>query len=469
MSAPSRRISFALLAVSTLIFGCAPVGPNHQAPTMDLPASFSSGGVRWNKQSTATLPKPRSWWRLFNDSTLNSLVDNALSHNQELAAGNARLRQARELSMVARSRFFPSLDFGANADRSKSRFRGPAGGSLQQSNFSVPVDFAYELDVWGKVRRQVESARASEGATAETLNALRLTIAGEVAQTYWALRAVDADRAVLDRTLELRGKALDLLQAQERAGAISRLDLSRAQTEFSTAEADRIGLDRDRVELVNALAVLTGRPATGMRIPVKTALPTPPRIPVSIPSELLRQRPDIRAAEYRVAAANAEIGVAEAAFYPAFRLGASGGLDSSALSQLFKTDSLVWSIGAGAAVPITDQKRLRHQRNAAVEEHAAISAEYRQIVLNAVREVENAIQATSILARRQDAEDRARTSATQTYDLSQTRFKSGAISFLDVVDAERTRLDTERRASAVRAQRLALSVALAKALGGQWN
>lgn len=469
LPAPTLRTSAAVLAAAFLISGCSPVGPDHKTPAMDLPGSFSKGGIRWKKQSSNTQPKPRAWWRLYRDSTLNSLVDKALTHNQDITAAAARLRQARELSKVARSRFFPGIDIGANAERSKSRFRGPTGGSLLQSNFSVPVDFSYELDTWGKVRRQVESARASEGAAVETLNALRLSIAGEVAQTYWALRAVDADRAVFDRTLALRGKSLDLLKAQERAGAISGLDLSRARTEVATAEADRIGLDRDRIELVNALALLTGRAATGMRIPVRTALPSPPSLPVSVPSELLRQRPDIRAAEFRVAAANAEIGVAQAAFYPSFTLNASTGLDSGMLNQLFKADALVWSIGSGVTLPLTNQKRLRLLRNSAVASHAAISAEYRQTVLNAMREVENAIQGTAILARRQKAEDRARASATRTFELSKKRFDSGAISFLDVVDAERSRLDTERRANAVRAERLALSVSLAKALGGQWN
>ena len=466
----STKLTFPAVVIATAtLAACAPVGPDHTAPVMDLPASFSKGGVSWRKQSPTSMPKPRAWWRLYGDSTLNSLVGQALTHNQDIAAASARLKQARHLSQAARSRYFPGIDIGFRADRSQTRFRGPSGGSLLQNNFSVPVDFAYEIDAWGKVRRQVESARASEGAAEETLNALRLSVAGEVAQTYWALRAVDADRDLLNRALGLRRKSLSLLESQKKAGAISGLDFSRAQTEVSTAEADRIGLDRDRVELVNALAVLTGRAATGAVVPVRTHLPAPPSLPVSVPSELLRQRPDIRAAEHRVAAANAEIGVAQAAFYPSFKLGASTGLDSGTLSNLFKSSSLVWSIGPNVSLPVTGRKLIRSQRDAAVAAHEAASAEYRQTVLNAMREVENAIQGAAILARRQVAEDRARVSANQTFELSQKRFNSGIVSFLDVVDAERTRLDSERRANAVRAERLAVSVALAKALGGQWN
>lgn len=463
----TRRL---LSCVSLLALGaCAPVGPNHQAPMMELPASFSQGGVKWKRQTPDSLPTPRAWWRLFGDSTLTSLVERSLARNQDLAASAARLRQAREMSAAARSLFFPDVNLGSSVERSKSRFRGPDGGSNLSNSFAVPVDMSYEIDVWGKVRRQVESATASEGAAQETLNALRLSVAGEVAQTYWALRAVDADRAVLARTLEIRQRAFDLLTKRRDAGTISGLDLARAETEVATAEADRIKLDQTRVELVNALAVLTGSVATGSSVPVQTNLPKPPSVPVSVPSELLRQRPDIRAAERNVAAANADIGVATAAFYPSFTIGASGGLDATSMGDLFQASSLVWSLGAGAVVPITSQKWLNAQRNAAIAAHDAASAVYRQTVLESIREVENALQASAILERRQIAQDQALLAARKTFDLSAKRFKSGLVSFLDVVDAERTRLDAERAANAIRAERLAVSVSLVKALGGEWN
>ena len=458
-----------LSSVPVILFGaCAPVGPNHETPAMDLPASFSQGGMKWKRQSPDTLPTPRAWWKLFRDPTLNSLVDRSLAMNQDLAASAARLRQARAISRQTRTLYFPDVNLGANAERSKTRFRGPGGGSNLENSFSVPIDFSYELDVWGKVRRQVESAGASEGAAQETLNAMRLSVAGEVAQTYWALRAVDANRAMLARTLEIRRKALGLLTKRRDAGSISGLDLARAETEVSTAEADRIRLDQDRVELVNALAVLSGAAATGSSIPDRADLPQPPSVPGSVPSEVLRQRPDIRAAERRVAAANADIGVATAAFYPSFVIPASVGLDSTTMSNLFSASSLVWSLGAGATLPLTSQKYLHAQRDAAVAAHEAASAEYRQTVIESIGEVENALQGTVILQRRQVAQDQALESARKTFDLSVKRFNSGLVSFLDVVDAERTRLDAERAANAIRAERLAISVSLIKALGGEW-
>lgn len=460
-----RLLSYAPLVV---LGACAPVGPDHQAPAMDLPATFSQGGVKWKRQSPDSQPQPREWWRLFGDGTLTSLVEKSLQRNQEIAGASARLKQAREISNQARSLYFPDVNLGLGAARSKSRYRGPESGSDLSNTFSVPADLSYELDVWGKVRRQVESATASEAAARETVNAIRLSVAGEVAQTYWALRAADADRAVLDRTLEVRRKALELLTKRRDAGAISGLDLARAQTEVATAEADRIKLDQTRVELVNALAVLCGSAATGSSIPQNPALPKPPSVPPSVPSELLRQRPDIRASERNVAAANADIGVATAAFYPSISISASGGLDSETLSNLFQSSSLVWSLGANALTPVTSQKWLRAQRAAAIAAHEAASADYRQTVLEALREVENALQGSTILEQRQKAQDLALEAATKTFDLSAKRYKAGLASFLDVVDAERTRLDAERTANAIRAERLALTVSLAKALGGEW-
>lgn len=451
-----------------ILAGCASVGPDFEKPALALPASFSQGGIRWQRETPGSQPTPRAWWKLYHDRTLTSLVERSLAGNQELAGSAARLRQARELSRAARSAYFPEVTLGGVANRSKSRFLGAVDGSITQDNFIVPVDFSYEVDAWGKVRRQVESASASADAAGELLNAQRLSIAGEVAQTYWALRAVDTDQVVLDRTLEIRRKALDLLTKRRNAGSISGLDLARAATEVATAEAERIRLDQDRVGLINALAVLTGATATGFSVPKQAVLPTPPAVPVSVPSEVLRQRPDIRAAERRVAAANADIGVATAAFYPSFKINASSGLSAASLSDLFQASSLIWSLGANMTTPLTHGNLLQAQRQAALAAHEAASADYRQTVLQAVREVETALQGGTILERRQAAQDTALAAANKTFELSVKRFQAGLVSFLELVDAERTRLAAEQAANAIRAERLAVSVSLIKAVGGEW-
>lgn len=457
-----------------LISGCGPVGPTHKTPTIELPASFSRSGVRWERGELSAKPKSQAWWQLFGDRELNQWVERALAGNQQLAASAARLRQARQLSQAARSRFFPNIDLGGAANRSKFLFLGPGGGTNLNSTFSIPIELNYEVDAWGKVRRQVESAKASEAASLELLHAQRLSIAGEVAQTYWALRAVDANRALISRTLEIRRHALKLLTQSKQTGTISGLDLARAETELSTALAESVSLDQSRAELLNALAVLVGEPASTMPGSIghsaqeTASLPKPPTIPTSVPSRLLQQRPDIRAAERRVAAANADIGVAAAAYYPSISLGMSSGYNALRAADLLQASSLVWSLGTSATVPVLDRQWLNAQHGAAVAAHEAASAEYRQTVLEAIREVETALQLTHLLETRQSAQDQAVISARKTLDLSTKRFQAGLASFLDVVDAERTRLDSERTANDVRAQRLAVAVSLAKAVGGAW-
>lgn len=445
------------------------MGPDFEKPEVELPERFSHQGMTWNRQAPGNLPKSDRWWTVYGDGGLTRLVEQALKHNQTIEAASERMGQARAVSKATRSRYFPAIDLGMGARRTKSVFRGPQGGSIYYNSFTLPVDFSYELDVWGKVRRQVEGAKANEAAVVETMRALQLSVAGEVAQTYWALRAVDADRELMRRTLAVRRKALELLTRQRDAGGISGLDLSRAETEVATAEADRIQLDQQRVELVNALAVLTGRMASGWKLAANPGLPVPPSLPVTLPSEALQLRPDVRAALCRVAAANAEIGVATAAMYPSFTINASVGIDALTAGDLLSPSGFVWSLGSNMLVPLAGQKLLRHQREAVRAAHRAVTAEYRQTVIEAVGEVETALQGAAILDRRRQAQARAVAAARSTYDQSLKRFEAGMVSFLDVVDAERSLLAAERRSNAIRAESLAVSVSLIKALGGRWQ
>lgn len=449
------------------LVGCM-VGPDHQDPELDLPASFSHQGTQWQRQSPASLPKDRNWWTLYGDSQLTRMVELAIAQNATLEAAAARLAGARARSKEARSLYFPNITIGQDARRVKSVFRGPGGGSIFFNSFEVPVDFSYEIDLWGKVGRQVEGARAMESSAAEQLRALHLSVAGEVARTYWALRAVDADRALFKRTLQVRREALSLIGKQRDAGSISDLDYSRAEAEVASAEADRIQLEQQRAELINALAVLTGQMATRVSLAERPFLATPPGIPVRLPSKVLQQRPDVRAALHQVAAANSEIGVATAVMYPSLTINADIGTESAELGRLLRADAMIWSLGSNILLPLTSQKLLRHRREAVIQEHRAATAEYRQTVLEAVAEVETALQAAAILQRRQRAQDQAVVAARSTFEKSSKRYEGGLVSFLDVVDAERSLLEAERKANAVRAESLAVSVSLIKAVGGRW-
>lgn len=334
--------------------------------------------------------------------------------------------------------------------------------------YQLPLELSYEVNLWGKVTRQIEGANAREAASQASIAATTLSLTADTAQTYWALRGLDAERAIVKESIALRKETLSLVDARFQAGTVSELDVSRAKTEVATAESELIGMDRQRSELVNALALLTGRAATGFQVAVDASLPSAPRIPAGVPADLLLRRPDIFVVERNVAAANAEIGVAQAAFYPNLRLRASGGVEGIDLSDLISTDNIVWSLGSSLTYPILGQKNLRARRDAAVANHQAVSADYKQSVLVALRETEDSLKGLDFLARQEDAQNSAVAAAHRTLDLSKERFEAGLVSFLEVVETERTLLATKRLATSLRAQRLAVTVNLIKALGGSW-
>jgi len=452
-----------------LLAGCITVGPDFKPPGVAVPENFSSGGVSWSKALVGKPAGTGDWWRVYRDSTLNGLVADALRQNQSLEASAGRLREARALSRVARSRAFPAVDLTGGWDRSKSRPPMTTGASAQiQSTSDLGLNFAYELDLWGKVRRQSESAGASEAAAALTYDAAALSLAGETASNYFTLRSIDAERAILRSTLDLRAEALQLLTRQRDAGAIGDLDVFRAETEMANARADLVALEQNRGELLAAIALLTGRPATGFQIAATTELPAPPNIPADLPSAVVQRRPDIASALMRIAAANADIGVAQAAFYPSITLGASAGYSSNG-GALVSANNQVWSLGPNLKLPITGAGLLLAQRDAAIARQQTAAAEYRQTVLTAFREVESALVGVAVLGRLEAARNQAADASNRTFNLSLERYKAGLVNFLEVVDADRVRLEARRQASRTRGERLAASVSLARALGGPWR
>jgi len=460
------KILSPIIVLSLLCLGCTTVGPNHESPQMDLPASFSRAGVQWKRTSTPKVYEASRWWRVFGDSTLNELAAATASQNLSLQAASARLREARALSRSSRTAVLPSLDF--NGDVSRRKFIFGQGGNLQINNFSLPLDLSYEVDLWGKVRRQVEGANAREAVAQASFVATQLTLTADTAQTYWALRGLDADRALLVSSLALRKESLALVEARFRAGTVNALDVSRGQTEVANVEAELIGVDRNRSELVNALAVLTGRNAGSFSIAAQAKIPKPPSIPAGLPADLLLRRPDLHAAERTVAAANAEIGVAKAAYYPSLRLRMGGGLEALDYERLFRIDSSIWSLGSSLTYPIIGQKRIQADYDAAVARHQAASLDYKQSVLVALREAEDGLTGLDFLRRQEEAQNKAVDAAQNTLKISQQRFSAGLVSFLEVVDTERTLLTNQRLAASLQAQRLAVTVNLIKALGGSW-
>lgn len=452
------------LALSLAVATAASVGPDYHRP--EIAASLA-----WK---TAAPPEalPRGdWWQLFNDPALDDLQSRALAANQNLAAAAARVEQARAAAGLARSNYFPSIGVRPSLDRSRSSETTDNRFPVAESTtYRGVLDAVWELDLFGRVRRLHESARADATASAADFENVRLALTAEVAATYFSLRGLDRELALVTDGVALRRKALDLVASRRAGGAATDFDVARAETELASTEAESSGLANRRAALQNALAVLLGAAAPSYQLSaLSNQLSAPPAIPAGLPSELLERRPDIAAAEATLAAANARIGVAKAAFFPAISLTGSFGYASGDVDRLLNADSKLWSIGPSLYLPIFQGGRNRAalaRSRAAFEESVAL---FRQRVLVAFRETQDALTATQLLAEQAAAQERAVAAARRARELAQTRYDAGYVAYFEVLDAQRTLLATERAATQLDAQRLVNSVGLVKALGGGWS
>jgi multidrug efflux system outer membrane protein len=477
-----------------LLAGCA-VGPHYQRPavlgTNAMPASFAgatatNAGVWQPAQPSAHLPRG-AWWEMFGDHELNHLEELATTNNQQLAAAFANIQQARALVSVARADFFPQISADPSATRQRvsanqfqrsGSFSGStSSGSSTFNTFSVPLDASWELDLWGRVRREVEGARARLTASADDLESSKLAIQAEVASDYFSLRSLDAQHQLLEETAVTYRRSLELTQNRRKSGIATDLDVSQAETQLATTEAQIPAVQLQRATFLHALATLTGQPAPafgldatkGALAAAKEALDASPGIPVAVPSELLERRPDIAAAERRMAAANADVGLACAAFFPRITLNGVAGYQSVDTSTLFNWESRVWSIGPSMVLPIFTGGRNRAQLAAARAAYDAAVANYRQIVLSAFQDVEDQLAAQRLLAQQVEAENAALKSARRTLDISTTKYKGGVITYLEVAIAQSAALALEQTVVQLNAQRLTASVSLIKALGAGWT
>ena len=461
-----------MAGLSGNLFAGWKVGPDYQRPTTPTEAQFVDAGLGdWKEATPVDAIARGDWWSVFNDPVLTDLEQQAAINNQDLKAAVARVTQARAVARNVKADFFPSLTLDATIDR-----RRQSGNALNPlpvelgNNFRVPVDLSYELDLWGRVRRSFEGANVDAQARLAAFENTLLLLKADVAQNYFVLRTLDTERAILRNTIMLRREALDLVNARYKGGASSELDLSRAETELTSTEAELWSVDRRRAEVEHALAVLVGAPAGEFAV---KELPLddnalPPVIPPGLPSSLLERRPDIAEAERNLAAANARIGVAKGAFFPVVKLIGTAGFESFEAESLFNWESRAWSIGPSITLPIFQggRNRANLKRSQAVfEENVAL---YRQQILVAFKEVQDALTGARLLSEQSVAQDRSRTSARKTVELSSSRYRAGLVSYLEVVDSERTALTAEREFARVAGQRLVTSVQLIKALGGGW-
>jgi NodT family efflux transporter outer membrane factor (OMF) lipoprotein len=464
-----------------LLAGCA-VGPNYERPaalsTNAMPQSFS-GSILTNaaiwKPAEPSAHLPRGpWWEVFGDPELNRLETLATTNNQQLAAAFANLQQARALVGVARADYFPQISAPLSATRQRisANLSSGAGSSSRGSTFntfSVPLDASWELDLWGRVRRTVESAQANLTASADDMESLKLLTQAEVATDYITLWSLDAQSRVLAETTVAYRRSLQLTQNRRQGGIATELDVSEAETQLANAEAQIPAVELRRARALHALATLCGQPAMAFTINVPTNVPlAAPGIPLGIPSELLQRRPDIAAGERRVAAANADIGVATAAFYPTVMLNGLAGYQSIDTSTLFNWPSRVWSIGPSLTLPLFTGGRNRAQLAAVRASYDATVANYRQTVLSAFQDVEDQLAAMRLLAQQLEKENAALKSARRTLEISLTRYKGGVVTYLEVAIAQSSELAHEQTVLQLEAQRLVAAVSLIKALGAGW-
>ncbi len=460
-----------------LAAGCA-VGPRYDRPaalgTNAMPAAFaeavSTNAGEWKTaEPSAHLPRG-AWWELFGDAELNRLETLATQSNQELAAALAHFEQARALVNVARADFYPQISTTPIATRQRTSENQLLGKSATFNTFTVPLDASWELDLWGRVRRGVEGARARLAAAADDVESSRLAIQAEVAIDFFTLRALEAQQALLEQTIRTYERSLQLTRNRYKGGISTEYDVSLAETQLRSTEAQLPAVELQRANLRHALATLCGQPASNFDVGAAASpLTNAPAVPLSVPSELLERRPDIAAAERLMAAANADVGVAVAAFYPRVTLNGLAGFQSIDAGTLFNWSSRVWSIGPAIQLPLFTGGRNRAQLAAARATYDGTVANYRQTVLHAFQEVEDQLAAQRLLGREFEAESAALKSARRTLEISESRYKGGVITYLEVAIAQGVSLGHEQTVVQLSARRLTAAVSLIKALGAGWS
>jgi multidrug efflux system outer membrane protein len=467
-------ILIAVLAIF-LVQGCT-VGPDYiRTNATTIAPTYRGDAGEWKVATPqAHLPKGR-WWEIYGDSTLNQLEAEAAIANEDIKIALARFEQARAVADVTLSDIYPRIGLGAEAKRLHDSENRPlsntgkaAGAGYTYDNFSVPFTFSYELDVWGRVRRETESATASLQANAADLEGVKLSIAAEVAADYFTLRTFDSNKQTLLRTIDAYDKSLQLVHNRRAAGLISDLDVAQAETILNAAKAQLPDNELQRSRYQNALAVLVGKNPSVFAISEQSLEAALPIIPAGLPSELLERRPDVAAAERRMAAANANVGVAAAAFFPTIGLNAQGGVQSIGVGTLVSLPSALWAIGSSLTMPIFDGGKLKAKQRGAEAEYEETIAHYRKTVLTAFADVENNLAAQRLLTDEYEQEAKAFQSADRQAHIAENQYRAGLITYINVASAQVASLGLQRGLLRLRGEQLTASVALIKSLGGTW-
>ncbi|HTD75619.1 MAG TPA: efflux transporter outer membrane subunit [Steroidobacteraceae bacterium] len=469
------RGRLAALPCTILALSACSFAPAYKVPDSPPPTEQFKEAGDWKPAQPSDAQSRGAWWSIFQDPVLDGIEAQVADANEDLKAAYARLQQARAATRIARSALFPALTVGSSATRSRTSQNSPkfpAGAEPVGNNFDLEADLSYELDVWGRVRNAVSSAKAAQQASAADLATLDLAIHAELANDYFSLRSQDTQQKLLDKTVEDYSKALVLTQNLYTGGAAALTDVAQAQAQLETARTQAADIRLQRAQTEHAIAVLLGRNPSAFHmdaspLPDSTA---PPSIDPGLPSALLERRPDVSAAERRTAAANAQIGVARAAYFPVFSLGAAAGFDSTSASNWLTAPSRLWSAGPAAGVlTVFDAGRHRAQSAQARAAYDEQVADYRNTVLTAYQEVEDNLAALRQLQQESVSEAAAVQATATALEQAEYRYKAGLVTYLEVVTAENTSLQAQLANVSIQLRRMSASVLLVKALGGGWE
>jgi NodT family efflux transporter outer membrane factor (OMF) lipoprotein len=466
----ASRTHIALLGGFALLLAGCEVGPRYARPNVPAPPAYKELPPDWTTAQPSDAIARGKWWEIFRDVRLNGLEEEINISNQNLKAAEAQYIQARALVRQNRADYFPTVTTGLSATRDHQSTSRPlySQATNTYTDIVLPVSASYEADVWGRVRRTVEANRAEAQASAADLEGVRLSLHAELASDYFQLRELDAEEQLLSSTVRAYEQALDLTQNRFKGGIASAVDVAQAQTQLETTRAQTIDIGVQRAQYEHAIAVLVGQPASTFSLAASPLDSAPPAIPAGLPSELLERRPDVAGAERRVAAANANIGVAKAAYFPNVSLTTAGGFESTTITNLLSGPSGFLLAGASAMVTLFDSGRRHAVSDQAETAYDQTVANYRETVLSAFQDVEDNLAALRILQDEAKTQQAAVAAAQNSLNQSLTRYRGGVTTYLEVITAQGLALSDERAAVQILGRRITASVLLVRALGGGW-
>ena len=467
-----KRVASSVCVLGMILLAGCTVGPNYKRPAAEVPPAYKEVGD-WKPAQPNDQSLSGNWWEIFQDPQLNALEAQVNVSNQNLKAAEAQYTQARAALRYQRADYFPTVTTNPSATRNSfsgnRQPKSPTFNGVTFTDLQIPFELSYQVDLWGRVRRTVESYRDQAQASAADLAAVNLSMHSQLALFYFQARMLDAEEQLLNSTVTQYEQALELIQNRFSGGLASDLEVQQASTQLETTRAQAIDVGVARAQFEHAVAVLIGKPPASFSLaPLPLTMPPPP-IPVGLPSELLERRPDIAAAERLMASANAQIGVAKSAYYPLVNLGASGGFESGSIGTLLSGPSILWAVGPSAVFTVFDVGRRRAASDQAIAAYDQAVANYRQTVLTGFQQVEDNVAALRILEHEAQVEDNAVKAAEKYLELANTRYKGGVTSYLEVTTAESAALSDEVTAVNILGRRMVDAVTLVQALGGGWD